>query len=178
MYEAKEGDVSGILEVDGKNTYIVAVLVGTRDAGILPYEKVKRQIIPEVIKGKKADYLIAQISDIKKDASTIDDVASKLGVSVSSVSPAINFNTTYIPSLRMPEYKLLGAVTSSPENKLSEAVAGESGVYLYLVTNIAENPQAQTPEAIRSRLGVNNYSTLYRVLYDKANIVDNRGRFY
>jgi peptidyl-prolyl cis-trans isomerase D len=178
IYEAKEGDVSGILEVDGKNTYIVAVLVGTRDAGVLPYDKVKTQIIPEIVKKKKAEYLIAQISDAKKEATTIDDLAAKLGANVTSVSPAINFNTSYIPSLRLPEYKLLGAVTSYPENKLSEPVAGESGVYLYLVTNIAENLQAQTPEAIKSRLGTNNYSSLYRVLYDKANIVDNRGRFY
>ncbi|MDR1339195.1 MAG: SurA N-terminal domain-containing protein [Prevotellaceae bacterium] len=178
MYEAEEGDVSGILEVDGKNTYIVAVLVGARDAGISPYDKVKRQIIPEVIKNRKAEYLNAQISDAKKDAGTIDELAAKLGASVASVSPAINFNTSYIPSLRMPEYRLLGAVTSSPENKLSEPVAGESGVYVYLVTGIAENPQAQTPEAVKSRLGSNNYSTFYRVLYEKANIVDNRGRFY
>jgi peptidyl-prolyl cis-trans isomerase D len=178
IYEAEEGEVSGILEVDGKNTYIVAVLVGTKDAGILPYEKVRIQIAPEVAKKKKAEYLLAQISDAKKDATTIDEVATKLGVSVTSVSPAINFNTSYIPSFRLPEYKLLGAVTSYPENKLSEPVAGESGVYLYLVTSIAENPQAQTPEAIKSRLEMNNYSSLYRVLSDKANIVDNRGRFY
>jgi peptidyl-prolyl cis-trans isomerase D len=178
IYEAEEGDVSGILEVDGKNTYIVAVLVGAKDAGILPYGKVRSQIVPEVVKKKKAEYLIAQISDAKKETTTIDDVAAKLNANVTNVSPAINFNTLYIPSLRLQEYKLLGAVTSYPENKLSEPVAGENGVYLYLVTNIAENPQAQTPEAIKSRLGANNYYSLYRILFDKANIVDNRGRFY
>ncbi|MDR0726042.1 MAG: peptidyl-prolyl cis-trans isomerase, partial [Prevotellaceae bacterium] len=178
IYEAEEGDVSGILEVDDKKTYIVAALVGTREMGISPVEKVKSQIIPEVIKAKKAEYLISQISDAKKDATTIDEVATKLGVNVTSVSPAVNFNTSYIPTLRMPEYKLLGSVTSNAENRLSEPVAGEVGVYLYLVTSIAENPQAQTPEAIKSRLESGNYSTLYRVLYEKANIVDNRGRFY
>ncbi|MDR1169395.1 MAG: SurA N-terminal domain-containing protein [Prevotellaceae bacterium] len=178
MYEAEEGDVSGILEIDDKKTYIVAALHATREAGISPYSKVRDQIVPEIVKKKKAEYLIAQISDAKKDASTIDEVATKLGVSVTSVSPAINFNTSYVPTLRMLEYKLVGAVTSSPENKLSEPVAGESGVYLYLVTSTADNPQAQTPEAIKSRMESNNYSTLYRVLYDKANIIDNRGRFY
>ncbi|MDR2383411.1 MAG: peptidylprolyl isomerase, partial [Prevotellaceae bacterium] len=178
IYEAEEGDVSGILEVDDKKTYIVAALVGTRETGISPVEKVKSQIIPEVIKAKKAEYLIVQISDAKKDATTIDEVATKLGVNVTSVSPAVNFNTSYIPTLRMPEYKLLGSVTSNAENRLSEPVAGEVGVYLYLVTSITENPQAQTPEAIKSRLESGNYSTLYRILYEKANIVDNRGRFY
>jgi peptidyl-prolyl cis-trans isomerase D len=178
IYESEEGDVSGILEVDDKKTYIVAALVGTRETGISPVEKVRTQIIPEVIKAKKAEYLIAQISEAKKDATTIDEVATKLGVNVTSVSPAVNFNISYIPTLRMPEYKLLGSVTSNAENTLSEPVAGETGVYLYLVTSIAENPQAQTPEAIKSRLEMSNYSTLYRILYEKANIVDNRGRFY
>jgi peptidyl-prolyl cis-trans isomerase D len=178
IYEAKEGDVSGVLKIDNKKTYIVAALTGTRKAGISPLAKVKTQIIPEVVKAKKAEYLITQISDARKDATTIDEVATKLGISVTSVSPAINFNSSYIPTLRMPEPKLLGAVTSVPENKLSEPIAGEAGVYLYLVTSIAENPQAQTPEAIKSRLELSNYSTLYRILYEKANIVDNRGRFY
>ncbi|MDR1594042.1 MAG: SurA N-terminal domain-containing protein [Prevotellaceae bacterium] len=178
MYEAKEGDVSGVLEIDDKQTYIVAALVAARESGISPVEKVRNRIVLEVVKNKKAEYLIAQISDARKDASSIDEVATKLGVSVTSVSPAINFNSSYIPTLRTTEYKLLGAVTSSSENQLSEPVAGESGVYLYLVTSIAENPQAQTPEAIKSRLESNNYSTLYRLLYEKADIVDNRGRFY
>jgi peptidyl-prolyl cis-trans isomerase D len=178
MYEAEDGDVSGILEIDDKKTYIVAVLVGSRETGISPYKKVRNQIIPEIVKAKKAEYLITQISDAKKDATTIDEVATKLGISVTSVSPAINFNSSYIPTLRMPEYKLLGAVTSTSENKLSEPIAGEVGVYVYLVTSITENPQAQTPEAIKSRLELSNYSTLYRVLYENANIIDNRGRFY
>jgi peptidyl-prolyl cis-trans isomerase D len=178
MYEAEEGDVSGILEIDDKKTYIVAALLRTKEAGISPYNKVKNQIVPEVVKKKKAEYLIAQISDAKKDATTIDNVAAKLGVSVTSVSPAVNFNSSYIPTLRMTEYKLLGAITSGTENKLSEPVAGESGVYLYFVTSIAANPQSQTSEAIKSRLESSNYSSLYGILYDKANIIDNRGRFY
>ncbi|MDR0384770.1 MAG: SurA N-terminal domain-containing protein [Prevotellaceae bacterium] len=178
MYEAKEGDVSGILEIDDKKTYIVAALTGSREMGISPYGKVKNLIAIEVIKQKKAEYLIAQMSDARKDATTIDNVATKLGINVTNVSPAINFNSSYIPTLRMTEPKLLGAVASSAENKLSEPVAGESGVYLFTVTSIAENPQAQTPEAIKSRMETSNYSVLYRVLFDKANIVDNRGRFY
>ncbi|MDR2026589.1 MAG: SurA N-terminal domain-containing protein [Prevotellaceae bacterium] len=178
IYEAEEGDVSGVLEVDEKNTYIVAALTRINEAGIPPLAKVRSQVISEVVRQKKAEYLIRQMSEAKSDAATIDAVAAKLGVSVTNVSPAINFNTSYIPTLRMPEYKLTGAVTASPENELSEPVAGESGVYLYVVTSITENPQAQTPEAIKSRLELNNYSTLYRVLFDKANIVDDRGKFY
>jgi peptidyl-prolyl cis-trans isomerase D len=178
MYEAEEGDVSGVLEIDEKNTYIVAALTGIKEAGISPFKKVKSQIIPEVVRTKKAEYLIRQMSEAKQDAATIDAVASKLGVTVTNVSPAVNFNSSYIPTLRTPDYKLLGAVTASPENQLSEPVAGETGVYLYVVTSIAENPQAQTPEALRSRLEMNNYSVVSKILYDKADVVDNRGRFY
>jgi peptidyl-prolyl cis-trans isomerase D len=178
MYEAKEGDVSGVLEIDDKNTYVVAALTGIKEAGIAPLEKVRPQIISEVIKKKKAEYLINQMSEAQKDAATIDAVATKLGINVTNVSPAINFNSSYISTLRVPEYKLLGAVTTSPENKLSEPVAGETGVYIYVVTSITENPQAQTPEALKSRLTANSYSNLSGILYGKADIVDNRGRFY
>jgi peptidyl-prolyl cis-trans isomerase D len=178
IYEAKEGDVSNVLEVDGKNTYIVAVLTGIKESGISPYNKVRPQIVQKVIEQKKAEYLISQISEVANDAATIDDFAAKLGLNVTSVSPAVNFNTSYIPTLRMTEPKLLGAVVSSPENKLMGPIAGESGVYLYVVTSITENHQAQTPEAIKSRLSSGGYSNMYRVLQDKANIVDNRGKYY
>jgi peptidyl-prolyl cis-trans isomerase D len=178
MYEANEGDVSGVLEIDDRNTYIVAALTGIKDAGISPLGKVKPRVAAGVVTEKKAGYLVSQISEAKKDANTIDEVAVKLGLSVTSVTPAVNFNSSFIPTLRMPESGLLGAVTNTPENKLSEPVIGESGVYLYVVTSIAENTQAQTPEAIKSRLEANNYSTLYMTLLDKAKVVDNRGKFY
>ncbi|MDR1886766.1 MAG: SurA N-terminal domain-containing protein [Prevotellaceae bacterium] len=178
IYRADVGEVSDVIEIDDRNTYVVAALTEAREAGISPLKQVRTQIIPEIVKEKKAEYLISQMADAKKDAATIDDVAAKLNLTVTNVSPAINFNSSYIPALRVPEYKLLGAVTSTPENQLSEPVAGESGVYLYFVTSITENTQAQTPEAIKSRLELNNYSTTYMTLHNKAEIVDNRGRFY
>jgi len=178
MYEAKEGDVSGVLEIDDRNTYVVATLTAIKDAGISPLGKVKARVASSVVTEKKGEYLAAQISEARKDANTIDEVAAKLGLSVTSVTPAVNFNTSFIPTLRMPEAKLLGAVTTTPENKLSDPVIGESGVYLYVVTSITENTQAQTPEAIKTRLEANNYSTLYMTLLDKAQVVDNRGKYY
>jgi peptidyl-prolyl cis-trans isomerase D len=178
MYGANEGDVSGVLELDDRNTFVVAALTSISEAGISPLNKVRFQVISGVVNEKKSEYLISQISDAKKDVATIVDVSTKLGLSVTNVSPAINFNSSFIPTLRSPEYKLLGAVTTTPENKLSEPVAGENGVYLYSVTSIADNPQAQTLEAIKSRLESNNYSTSYMALIEKAQIVDNRGKFY
>ncbi|MDR3246093.1 MAG: SurA N-terminal domain-containing protein [Prevotellaceae bacterium] len=178
IYGANEGDVSGVLELDDRNTFVVAAITGISEAGISPLNKVRIQVISGVANEKKSEYLISQISEAKKDAATITDVATKLGVSVTNVTPAINFNSSFIPTLRSPEYKLLGAVASTPENKLSEPVAGENGVYLYSVTSIVDNPQAQTLEAIKSRLESSNYSTSYMALTEKAKIVDNRGKFY
>ncbi|MDR2423862.1 MAG: peptidylprolyl isomerase [Prevotellaceae bacterium] len=175
LYEAKEGEVSGIIEIDNKKTYVVAALTGMRDAGILPYHKAKRQILSSIINEKKAEYLIEEINKAK--GGTLDETGTKLGLGAIAVTPAVNFNTSYIPTLRMPEYKLLGAVTSSPANHLSEPIVGESGVYLFTVTSIVENPQAQTAEAIKSRLE-NSYSNSYTTLIESAKIVDNRGKYY
>ena len=178
MYSAKEGDVSGVLEIDDRKTYVIAALTNIKNDGTLPFEKVRTQILPKVIAEKKADYLVAEMSKSKSGLGNIDEIASKLGGSVISVTPAVNFNTSYIPTLRLPEYKLLGAVTSSPVNQVSEPLAGESGVYLYTVTNIADNPQAQTPEALKSRLESNVFSDPYSILTANLKIVDNRGKFY
>ncbi|MDR0560899.1 MAG: peptidylprolyl isomerase [Prevotellaceae bacterium] len=175
MYEAEEGDVSGLIEIDNKKTYIVAALTNVKNTGIQPYKKVRHSILPKVIEEKKAEYLIKLINDAK--GANLDETASKLGLTAISVTPAVNFNTSFIPTLRLPEYKLLGAVTSTPVNQLPEPLAGESGVYMFTVTNKSENAQAQTVEAIRTRLESGYYSA-FTVLYENAKIVDNRNNFY
>ncbi|MDR1897667.1 MAG: SurA N-terminal domain-containing protein [Prevotellaceae bacterium] len=178
MYRADEKDVSGVLEIDNRSTYIVAALTNIKNAGIAPFAKVRSQIIPKIVAAKKAEYLVSEISKTKGDLTSIDEVAAKLNSTVTSVSPAVNFSSSFIPTLRLPEYKLLGAVYSAPANRLSEPLAGESGVYLFTVTNVTENVQAQTPEAIKSRLESSNYYGSYSALIEKANIIDNRGKFY
>ena len=179
VYTAEQGDISGVLEVENRNTYVVAALTNVRKAGIAPFKQVKNEIAVRIIREKKGEYLSNEMTTAMNGINDIDGLASKMGGTVQSVTPAINFNTTYVPTLMTTEYKLIGAVTNIPENKLSGPLAGEAGVYAYTVTSITDNAQAQTPEAIKSRLEMElGYRNFYSTLTDRANIVDNRGKFY
>jgi len=178
IYRAKEGDISGVIEIENRNTCVVAVLTSIKNEGIPPLKKIKNIIANDVIQEKKADYLVSLMQEAAKGANGIDEVAKKMEKDVRMVSPAVNFNSSYIPALGL-ENKLIGAVYATPENKLSAPVAGNQGVYMYTVTSKQENPQAQTPEAIKSRLEMEaTYSNFYTTLLSKAKIVDNRGKFY
>jgi peptidyl-prolyl cis-trans isomerase D len=181
LYDAEEGDVSGVIEVNDKSASVVAALTRIKPAGIAPFEQVRADVEVKTRREKKAAKLNDDLTKALEGAATIDEVASKTGGRAVSVSSPVNFTVPYISGLMLPEPKLVGAVTATKEtNKLSKPVVGENGVFVYTVTNIAANPQAITEEMARMRLtsAATGQASFYPALMDKAKVEDNRGRFF
>ena len=180
LYEAEEGEVSEVIEIDNRNTSVVAVLTRIKPAGIAPFAQVRSDLEVKVRKIKKAEKLCEDISKALEGAATIDEVVDKSGGRAVNASSPVNFGTTYVSGLMLPEPKLVGAITAMKETyKPQGPIEGENGVFAYSVTNISENPQAPTEDVVRMRLlNPAGGQIFYPVLMDKAKIEDNRGRFF
>jgi peptidyl-prolyl cis-trans isomerase D len=178
-FKADEGDVSDqVFEMGDK--YVVAKLTDIREEGTLPLEKVKKTIEPMVRKHVKAKMLVEKIEKAASGASSINQIAQKLG---KTATPAQNivFANPVIPGMSQ-ESKVIGTVFGLQPGKISKPIEGESGVYVVAVTGFS-NPPALTntvrqKEQIAQSLDQRSQQEAFKVLRDKANIKDNRSRFF
>ena len=176
-FEAEEGDITDKVYELG-NQYVVAKLTNIRKEGILPLEQVKKDIEPMVRNQVKAEMLAERFE--KAGGSTISQVAQKVG---KPVQPAQNivFANPVIPGGGQ-ENRVIGTVFGLQPNKLSEPIKGESGVFVVQVQNFT-NPAPLTnifkqKEQILQSVVQRAQSQYFEVLKDKAEIKDNRLRFF
>lgn len=177
-YKAKKGDVSEAFELGDK--YVIAKLVEAREKGIGTLEEVKEAIEVGARKEKKAAMITENMKNKAGAEQNLDNIGSKLNT---PVMPAdnISFATPNIPGVAR-EPKVVGAAFAMKQGVTSAPIAGELGVYIINVTSFVEAPakddyssdKQQLVQSIRSRA---EYEA-FNALKEKANIKDNRGKFY
>ncbi|MCY1533647.1 hypothetical protein D9M68_689870 [compost metagenome] len=91
------------------------------------------------------------------------------------------FANPVIPGVAQ-ENKLIGAVFGSPVGKLSKAIEGGVGVYAFVVDGFA-NPAPvsnmfKQKQSISENIAQRSLGSAFQVLQDKAEIKDNRVKFY
>ncbi len=178
VYKAEKGEVSKAFTVGEK--YFIAHLVGIKEKGVLPLDDVKPQVTAAVIKQKKGDLLVEKINKQAAGATTIDAVAQKMSVSATEV-PNASMANTFIPSAGN-EPRVIGTAFSTKEGELSKPVKGENGVFVFTVLKFIDPAPVKEYETNRkqlldSRKGRSEYE-VFNALKEKANIEDNRGKFY
>ncbi len=172
-YNAEVGDVSEIFKVDGD--YVVAVLTEIDDAEYKPLAEVEYQVKNAVLREKKYAQIVAEMS-----GATIDEVATAWGAEVADFDD-VTFGSYYINGVGV-EPRLVGAIVATAEkDTLSAPVKGNTGVYVYVVTNV-ENSETQSAEAEKVRLqamaeGMSQQAALYAV-QELANVKDLRSRYF
>ncbi|WP_448702157.1 SurA N-terminal domain-containing protein [Mucilaginibacter sp. AW1-3] len=175
--DASVGDFTDKVYSSGDN-YVVAKLTEVKPKGILSLENVKKQIKPAVLNIAKAKILSEKLDAAVKSSSSIDQVAQKIGGTATPVQNIV-FANPVIPGTAQ-ENKLIGTIFASQPNKLSKAVAGEKGVYVFSVDNFV-NPPA-LPNNIRQKeqmgqaLAQRAENSVLEALKDKATIKDYRAR--
>ncbi|MCJ0742009.1 peptidylprolyl isomerase [Pedobacter montanisoli] len=178
-YDAKKGTVlPQVYTMD--NDYVVVKLTAIQPKGQLALEDVKKQIEPMVLNAKKAQILTEKMNAALSGASNIDGVAQKLGKSAVDVENLV-FANPVIPGLAQ-ENKFTGAVFGSQAGKLSKAIDGEKGVYAFIVTGFT-NPAPldntyKQKQTMLSSIAQRAFGNAFQVLQDKADIKDNRVKFY
>jgi peptidyl-prolyl cis-trans isomerase D len=178
VFEAKLHDISPqIFELGNK--FVIAAVTAIREKGPSPLEQIRTEIELEVRKNKKAEKIIQEFQANITADSSLDDVARKMGLQVQEASN-VSFSSVSIPSAGI-EPKVIGVATSLPENKLSEPVQGNNGVYLLKVNRITQSSEVNIA-ATRNRMNMMRqsrvYSEAYQALLDASRIKDNRYKFF
>lgn len=175
--KTKQGSVSKPFEIDNK--FIVAILTEIREKGYATLEQVKTQVEIGAKKDKKAEQFINEINSALA-AGSLDAIAQKLNVSVETADN-VNFAAFAIPGIGR-EPRVLGTIFATKQGALSKPIKGETGVYLVSPQSFTEpapvsdyNPyKLQLSGALSNRVN----SEVFEALKEKANVVDNRGKFY
>jgi len=175
--DASVGDFTDKVYTSG-DTYVVARLAAVKPKGILSLENVRKQIKPAVLNIAKAKILSQKFEEAVKSSTSIDQVAQKVGGTVTPVQNIV-FANPVIPGTAQ-ENKLVGTIFASQPNKLSKPVEGEKGVYVFSVDNFV-NPAALTntlrqKEQMSQTLSQRAENSVLEALKDKANIKDYRAK--
>lgn len=179
--DVKEGSVSGVIDVDNSK-FVVAAVTGVREEGIAPFSQLKNDIAVVVMKEKQAKALTERMNAALASATTIDEVASKLGKSVQYVSEPVTFQSYMISGLGFEPLVAAAATSMGVLNKPSSPVTGENGVFVLAVTSERKD-EGFTEDMARNnierqQMGVNGWQMQREVLLKSANVKDRRARFY
>ena len=175
--ETEIGDIQ--LFSNNGASYVVVILSDASDEGYRPLEEIKESIRPAVINSVKAKSFMDEMKGAAEGASSIQDVADNLGLSVNSQN--LNFGSAVISGFGN-EPKVIGALTGLAENEISSPIEGERGVYMIQVfgrTPAGEpadisSEQGQQANLTRARVATETFESLK----ESAKIKDNRYKFY
>jgi peptidyl-prolyl cis-trans isomerase D len=174
IFDAKKGEVVGPDRV-GEN-YIVAVVAEIDEPGLPSANKV-RSIVEPVLRNKK------KAEQIKKNIGNVTDL-NQLAAKVSQAVQTVDSLTFEGRSSNLGfETRVIGAAFNpANKGKISQPVAGQVGVYVLRVNNVATTPvtaadiqqqrmmlEMQTKQMLRSPL---------EALIKAADVKDYRANFY
>ena len=172
-YGAEVGDVSEIFPV-GKD-YVIAMLTEIDDNEFAPLEKVSAQIRAQVLRDKKYDYIVKELS-----GSTLDEQSMRLGSEVADFDN-VSFGAFYVNGPGF-EPRLIGAISSTTEKGvLSAPVKGLSGVYVFEVDDIqTSDKQTAEGEKVRAQAMAESMAQQFSVqaIQQMAKIQDLRGKYF
>ena len=185
-YDANVGDVSEVFEL-GKR-YVVGSLINIKEEGIAPFNQVRGQIQTSVIKEKKAEVLLKQLSEAK--SGDIASRAQKLNTEVKEAKN-ISFTSFQVPGMGFEPTVIANAVTSE-KGKVTDPIKGESGVYIINVKIITPSMSTEGVDlnidrnrllqGLKQRIYPNQQfgtpGEIIRSLIETADIKDERAKFF
>ncbi|MFN4123254.1 MAG: peptidylprolyl isomerase [Flavobacteriales bacterium] len=173
------GDVSKVFSIG--DVFVVGSLVNVKSKGIPPLDQMKTTIEPAVIKWKKGKQVAEKFAQAASGATDMEAIASKLNLQVEDGN-RITYASYSIPNYGY-EPKVLGNAFGLALNKISAPIIGNNAVFIIQVT--ARESEGEKPENWDDKKKQLSNNARFRVdglmnqaLTKKANIVDNRARFF
>ena len=174
-FEAKVGQVSGIISIDNKY-YVVATLKGIHKEGYAPVEEVAARIQPVLYQEKAAAKKTAEVTEKINGLTDLAAVAEALGTTVSSKEDVTfaSFTSTGLDN------KFIGAASVAEVGALNGPLQGNTGVYVYVVTDRSEGAFFTEDDAAlrEQQMSYTSLQMLLPVMMDEAEVKDNTARFY
>lgn len=154
--------------------FAIVKLKSKNDDGLLPLELAKQSVEPLIKNEKKAAILKKKMT-----GTTLEAISKSTG---STISPAIGASmaSPVIPNLGY-EPKVVGAAIGLNSGKTSKVIEGNSGLFMVRTKTLTKAPAVKDYKTQIDQLNQQaKGSASYRIvqsLKDKADIVDNRGKF-
>ena len=175
-YEHEAGDVSDQPIRIGEK-YVVAIVTSVIKPGLPPAQVLRPTIETIVRNEKKAKQLI----DNKFKGNTLDALASSTGTSVQKADTLL-FSNPFIPGVGNDAKFTGAAFNAANKGKVTDPVAGASGVFAIRVENIGAKANSnENPETIKQSILQGQRMAIYRgsdALRKAAIVKDYRSKFY
>ncbi len=183
-YKASAGDVSPqVYDFRAPNAfydqrYVVLGVGEEVDEGIPSWKAIRSTIEPAVTQRKKTQLVSEQVGGADLNA-----IAARYEGSTTDTARAINFGSTFVPSLGS-EPKVLAQAFSLPLNTTSAPITGQSGVFVVRPLTRTEPGDEVTANLDNIRLTQNTQigsqasARLAPALRGTAEVEDSRARFY
>ena len=176
VYENETGDVSEPIEVNDK--YLVATINSTDKKGLMGVVKARALVEPLIRNEKKAQQIIGAKF---KTGGTLEAIAQGARGMVMRAD-SVSFVQPFIPNIGN-EPKVAGAAFNQGlKGKVSEPIAGNTGVFVIRVENISATPGMNNVEDQRKQMEMQQkqmggYRAM-QALRKSADVNDNRFEFY
>lgn len=175
-FKSEKGAVSKAFEFNNK--FVIAKLSNVKEKGTSTMEEVNDVVLAEARKDKKAVMLTEKLT--KAGSTSIDEIAQKIQQPI-QVDSNFNFTSPFFASAGIEPY-IGGYAFTLKQGKLSPPLKGQTGVFVIKVLAVKEAPPTKDyKEAKNQALQQVQQRAQYEVnnaLREKANIEDNRGKFY
>lgn len=158
------------------NKYVVPALLSKQKAGLPSVENIKSEIEQLVINEKKGEILKAKMANMKD----LTALAAQFDVPIDTAKN-VTFNSPFVPNLGS-EPKVVGTAFNLEEGGVSQPIVGLSGVFVLKVISKPSpgepNNLPQLRQALATPVRQQVPTGLIRAMKKKADITDNRARFY
>jgi len=170
-----DAEVGDIRRFDIPSGYVVAQLTAKNKEGLMTAENASSKVLPILTKEKKAEILKERIN-----SENLQEIASANNTLVETAN-AVNLANPTLPGAgREPE--VVGSVFALEPGSVSSPIAGNNGVYMVELESINEAPGMNSYSGIAEQETAsrrqNASQRLFEALREKAEIEDNRARFY
>jgi len=182
IYETEENKIiqsqnNAIFELGDR--FVIGFVTDVKEEGIAPLEQVKAEVMVQVKKQKKGDYLASKLSETLAQANDLESLANEFNTEVYEATD-ISFRSFSVPNAGV-EPKMVAVATTVNENVITSPIIGENNVFVLKVNSITTDDVANVDmQQEQSMTQYRNRASFeaFEALKEKANIEDKRSKFY
>lgn len=175
--DAEKGKVSTVFDLT--DTYVVAVMTGEIEKGYKPLDLIKEEITPAVKNEVKGKMIIEKLSTLQ---GSLDEIATAYGKDATVQSSSdLRLSSNNMTSIGFDPLAV-GTAFSLENGKRTKPFASERGVVIIELQNKTIAPAIGDYTAYKTQLEQtatrNNTTNIAEAIKKRANIVDDRYKFY
>jgi len=159
-----------------KGGYLIAQITGIKEEGLSSVEDASFTAVPKVRNKKKAELIIKQ----NKKNKSLEELAKNNNTEIKKALALNQKNATISSAGREP--LLVGHAFGLNVDQTSDFIIGENGVYKIKVTKKDKSSGLDTYSSYQNQLLLSSRprvnSTLYQVVKESSEIIDNRSTYY